>query len=184
MHFRLVALLAVLMLWGCSTPNGPAVVEGPRTPVEQVRLDAEAARQMINAYRTGKDLGPLALDDRLEHAARRHSADLARQGRLDHKGSDGSDPWQRAREAGFIPRVAAENVGAGQRSLAEVMDGWRKSPGHDRNLLLRDATHMGIALEINPRARFGTFWTLVVGAPDERAIGNPPSMLAVPSVAR
>ncbi|MEC9368491.1 MAG: CAP domain-containing protein, partial [Pseudomonadota bacterium] len=111
--------------------------------MEQVRLDPEAARTLINAYRASQGLRPLAMDDRLARAARRHSADLAVIDRIEHKGSDGSDPWQRAREAGFVPRVAAENVGAGQRSLAEVMEGWRKSPGHDRNLLLPDATHMG-----------------------------------------
>ncbi|MGE3627965.1 MAG: CAP domain-containing protein [Hyphomicrobiales bacterium] len=162
---RTLSLLVLLVLHGCANPVIPQPAPGARAPVEQVRLDPEQARRMINEYRAGKGLGPLMLDERLTVAAKRHAVDMASLDRLDHKGSDGSDPWQRAREAGFRPRVAAENVGAGQRSLAEVMDGWRKSPGHDRNLLLRDATHMGIALEVNPRTRFGTFWTLVLGSP-------------------
>lgn len=167
---RNLCLLAIVVLCGCTGPAGPQAVQTPRAPVEEVRLDPETARRMINDYRASKGLGPLMLDERLARAARRHSVDLASLDRLDHKGSDGSDPWQRAREAGFQPRVAAENVGAGQRSIAEVIDGWRNSPGHDRNLLLPDATHMGIALEVNPRTKFGTFWTLVLGAPAKSSL--------------
>jgi uncharacterized protein YkwD len=46
-----------------------------------------------------------------------------------------------------------------------VLQGWKKSRGHNRNLLLPDATQMGIALVINPDNRYRTFWTLVLGKP-------------------
>jgi uncharacterized protein YkwD len=45
------------------------------------------------------------------------------------------------------------------------MKGWQASPGHNKNLLLKDARHMGIALVQDPKTDFKTFWTLVVGAP-------------------
>ena len=60
--------------------------------------------------------------------------------------------------------MAAENVGTGQTTLKEVMAGWKKSPGHNKNLLLPDAEHMGIALVHDPKTEFRTFWTLVLGA--------------------
>jgi uncharacterized protein YkwD len=45
------------------------------------------------------------------------------------------------------------------------MRGWKESPGHNKNLLLGDATHMGIALVQDPRTEFKSFWTLVIGSP-------------------
>lgn len=120
---------------------------------------------MINGYRRARGLPPLALEKHLTRAAKRHSRDLAKEDRISHTGSDGSDPWARVKVTGYKPNLAAENVGAGQRSFTEVLQGWKDSPRHDKNLLLADAVHMGIALEIRPDSRYQTFWTLVLGTP-------------------
>jgi len=129
------------------------------------RLDPEKARRLINQYRRQKGLRPLQLNSKLTVAAKSHSRDLARWDRISHYGSDGSDPWDRVAKTGFSAKLAAENVGTGQTTLEEVMKGWKKSPGHNKNLLLKDATHMGIALVRDPKTEFKTFWTLVLGTP-------------------
>lgn len=129
------------------------------------RLDAEAARAMVNAYRKKHGLKPLQLSPELTKAAKAHSRDLARWDRISHYGSDGSNPWDRVKRAGYAAQLAAENVGTGQSSFDEVMKGWRASPGHNKNLLMADARHMGIALVQDPKTEFKTFWTLVLGAP-------------------
>lgn len=128
------------------------------------RLNAEAARKAINSYRGQHGLKPLKIDPLLTKAAKMHSRDLAKWDRISHFGSDGSNPWDRVKRAGYKARLAAENVGTGQASLDEVMAGWKKSPGHNKNLLLRDAEHMGIALVQSPNTEFRTFWTLVLGS--------------------
>jgi uncharacterized protein YkwD len=128
-------------------------------------LDAEKARDIINQYRKDKGLKPLKLDAELTEAAKAHSRDLAKWDRISHYGSDGSNPWDRVKRAGFKARLAAENVGTGQVDFNEVMRGWKESPGHNKNLLLGDATHMGIALVQDPRTEFKSFWTLVIGTP-------------------
>lgn len=162
---RLPVFLTILLVSGCA--EGPAEFASPqqRVAVEKVRLDKEEARGLINRYRAENGLGPLAIDSALTRAAQRHSADLARHDKISHTGSDGSDPWNRVRGSGYKARLAAENVGAGQRSIAEVFRGWQDSPGHNKNLLLADATQMGIALVTDPGTRYGTFWTLVLGTP-------------------
>jgi uncharacterized protein YkwD len=129
------------------------------------KLDAEQARDMINAYRRQKGLRPLRLNMELTNAAKLHSRDLARWDRISHYGSDGSNPWDRVKRTGYNARLAAENVGTGQASLEEVIKGWKASPGHNKNLLMPDAEHMGIALVQDPRTEFKTFWTLVLAAP-------------------
>ncbi|HEY7083428.1 MAG TPA: CAP domain-containing protein [Hyphomicrobiaceae bacterium] len=128
------------------------------------QLDPEKARDLINAYRKTKGLKPLKLNAALTEAAKAHSRDLAKWDRISHYGSDGSNPWDRVKRAGYNAKVAAENVGTGQASLEEVIKGWQASPGHNKNLLLADVEQMGIALVQDPRTEFKTFWTLVVGA--------------------
>jgi uncharacterized protein YkwD len=128
-------------------------------------LDAERARDIINQYRKDKGLKPLKLNSELTEAAKAHSRDLAKWDRISHYGSDGSNPWDRVKRTGFHARLAAENVGTGQIDFSEVMRGWKESPGHNKNLLLPDATHMGVALVQDPRTEFKSFWTLVIGSP-------------------
>jgi uncharacterized protein YkwD len=129
------------------------------------RLDAEKARELVNAYRKQKGLRPLKLQPALTEAARAHSHDLAKWDRISHFGSDGSNPWDRVKRVGYNARLAAENVGTGQASIDEVMKGWQASPGHNKNLLIADAQHMGIALVHDPKTEFKTFWTLVIASP-------------------
>jgi uncharacterized protein YkwD len=128
-------------------------------------LNPEKARDMINQYRRDKGLKPLILNAELTAAAKSHSRDLAKWDRISHFGSDGSNPWDRVKRTGFKARLAAENVGTGQVDFQEVLRGWKESPGHNKNLLLPDATHMGIALVQDPKTEFKSFWTLVIGSP-------------------
>lgn len=127
-------------------------------------LNPEAAREAINQYRKSKGLKPLKLDAELTTAARAHANDLAKWDRISHYGSDGSNPWDRVKRAGYNAKLAAENVGTGQVSFSEVLKGWQESPGHNKNLLQAEAQHMGIALVQDPKTEFKTFWTLVIGS--------------------
>jgi len=131
----------------------------------QTTLDVEHARKLINEYRKKHGLKPLQLSPELTAAAKAHSRDLARFDRISHYGSDGSNPLDRVKRAGYNPRLAAENVGTGQATFEEVLQGWKASPSHNKNLLMADARHMGIALVQDPKTEFKTFWTLVLGAP-------------------
>ena len=129
------------------------------------QLDSDRALDMINEYRKASGLKPLKLDAALTTAAKAHARDLAKWDRISHYGSDGSNPWDRVKRTGFKAKLAAKNVGTGQATLDEVFVGWKKGPGHNKNLLLADATHMGIALVSDPKTEFKTFWTLVLGTP-------------------
>lgn len=127
-------------------------------------LNAERARDIVNQYRAERGLKPLRLNAELTSAAKAHSRDLARWDRISHYGSDGSNPWDRAKRAGYKARITAENVGTGQVSFDEVMRGWKDSPGHNKNLLMSDVEEMGIALVHDQKTEFKSFWTLVLGA--------------------
>jgi uncharacterized protein YkwD len=96
------------------------------------QLDPDKARELINAYRKEKGLKPLKLNAALTEAAKAHSKDLAKWDRISHYGSDGSNPWDRVKRAGYNAKVAAENVGTGQASMDEVMKGWKAAPATTR----------------------------------------------------
>ena len=128
-------------------------------------LDPTFARDMINQYRAEHGLKPVKLSAELTAAAKVHARDLSKWDRISHYGSDGSNPWDRVKRAGFKAQLAAENVGTGQIDFGEVMKGWKESPGHNKNLLLPDADYMGIALVQEPKTEFKSFWTLVLGTP-------------------
>jgi len=129
----------------------------------KTQLNPDTARRMINNYRASKGLKPLKINTKLVEAAKTHAKDLADHDRISHYGSDGSDPLVRVQRTGYPVHLAAENVGTGQISLAEVFKGWQQSPGHNENLLLKNAREMGIALIIDPDTEYKTFWTLVLG---------------------
>ena len=131
----------------------------------KTELDAQMARDIINAYRKEKGLKPLKLSPELTEAAKSHARDLAKWDRISHYGSDGSNPWDRVKRTGYKARLTAENVGTGQIDFNEVMKGWKDSPGHNKNLLMSDADHMGVALVQDPKTEFKSFWTLVIGSP-------------------
>ncbi len=157
--------VAIALSAGCmtSTPSGP--VHKQTLADGRTKLDPEAALAMINAYRRQKGLATLALDPKLMAAAAAHSTDMARRNHMTHKGADGSNVMARVRRTGYGPRLAAENVAAGYDTAADVMRGWKRSPGHDRNLLLAGARHAGIAAVYAPKTKYKTFWTLVLATP-------------------
>ncbi|MBI1945081.1 MAG: CAP domain-containing protein [Deltaproteobacteria bacterium] len=102
--------------------------------------------------------GPLRVDVHLVAAARAHGADMAVNGYFAHESQDGTTPFQRMDQAGYTAFAAAENIAAGQRSPAEVVEAWRTSPGHCRNLYAADLNEVGVGYVYEPRSLYRHFW--------------------------
>jgi uncharacterized protein YkwD len=127
--------------------------------------DPNEALRLINEYRSKKGLNPLSLDPKATAAAAMLAKDMAKHDHMSHVGPNGADVGKRLTVAGYSYRLAAENVGVGQTSLPEMIDGWKKSPPHSRNMLLADAKDIGIAYEYKADTKYKTFWALVIAAP-------------------
>ena len=153
---RVVALLLLTGLASCMGGGGP---------VSPVTMNPSASlHDLLNAYRAERGLNRLKSDSRLKQAAAAHVRDLAAHGRLSHTGSDGSNHIRRAERAGY-GRYVAENVAAGQKTPAAVMQAWLGSRGHRKNLELDPATHYGFAHAVAPDTKYKHYWVLVVGRP-------------------
>ncbi|MFI8951625.1 CAP domain-containing protein [Streptomyces sp. NPDC053750] len=116
---------------------------------------------LTNRERSGAGLPALAVDARLTGAAQAHSADMVARDFYSHTDPDGGKPWDRAAAAGATQRTVGENIACGQRSAADVVEGWMNSPGHRANILKADFTHIGVGLAGGGRA--GTYWTQLFG---------------------
>jgi uncharacterized protein YkwD len=108
-------------------------------------------------------LNALEVDSRLNSVAEQHARDMARRGRMSHRGSDFSSPFDRMERAGYRFLNAAENVAAGQTTPEHVMRSWMMSPGHRRNILGK-ASQIGTACAIGSTGTF--FWCVTFGTPE------------------
>jgi uncharacterized protein YkwD/stress response protein SCP2 len=123
---------------------------------------AEKVVELTNAERARAGLPALAVDPLLAAAAQAHSTDMVARAFYSHTSPDGSQPWDRAAAAGSRRRTIGENIACGQRSPAQVVEGWMNSPGHRANILKPAFTHIGIGLAGG--GQMGTYWTQLFGA--------------------
>jgi uncharacterized protein YkwD len=143
----------------------PGSGEPPASSNQEMFIDTSQALLLVNDFRRLNGLPPLAPVTSLDRAAMALAADMAKNNRLSHTGPNGANLARRLKAAGYSFGLAAENIGAGQSSLAELIESWKNDPSQSRNLLIPDATQMGIAYKYRPDTNFKTFWTLVVAAP-------------------
>jgi uncharacterized protein YkwD len=146
-----------------------------QTLVANRPADVVAARvlELVNQARSqGRRCGaesfpptaPLAQAEPLEAAALAHARDMARRGAFEHRGSDGSQPRDRVRKAGYPARLTGENIAFGPASAEEVVAGWLASPGHCANLMDPRFRHTGVGVAEGSRTG-DYYWVQTFGAP-------------------
>lgn len=107
----------------------------------------------------------LALNANLNRAAEQHARNMARHRRLQHEGSDGSTPAQRATVAGYSWHNIGENIAAGPTTAADVVAMWLESPGHCANIMSPAFTQMGLAFAEDRKGESGVYWAQEFGRP-------------------
>jgi uncharacterized protein YkwD len=88
---------------------------------------------------------PLRANANLTEAARAHAEDMVAKDYFDHTAKDGSQPWDRAEDAGYDGNRIGENIAWGYPSAQAVVNGWESSAGHCRNLMNPAYDDIGIA---------------------------------------
>jgi uncharacterized protein YkwD len=171
--FRLVAtsLLLSLCLAGTaraadqadrSTLEGYAAwanrtLKSPPKGVQSLDTLAQRLVELTAERRREAGLESLESDPALLPAARAHALDMLERDYAGHVTPDGLDPANRVallhrRLVGHVGENLAEQKGLGAEQLegqigplaVKVMDGWMESPGHRKNILDPDYTHLAI----------------------------------------
>jgi uncharacterized protein YkwD len=149
---------------------------GTRPAPSQAQFTAEVLA-LTNQFRASQGLTALTLNQELNAAADRHSADMLNQDYFDHTGRNGSKPWDRAGALGYSASTIGENIAAGYGSAEAVVQGWINSPGHRANLLNFRYTEMGLGYSSSTQdtgtVNYGNYWTQMFGSGDT----NPASLV-------
>jgi uncharacterized protein YkwD len=112
----------------------------------------------ISAYRRAHGLAAVKSDSRLNAVALLQARAMAASGTVSH--SVGGSFFTRV--AGLRKSIAAENIGAGFLTFAEMLKQWEDSAGHRENLLIVGARKVGIASVDNPKSPYRKFWAMVI----------------------
>ncbi|WP_308916192.1 CAP domain-containing protein [Jannaschia sp. LMIT008] len=162
-------LLTGTALSACTTPAPPTIGPDGQLLPQAYRITGAVAReipgnalQAVNALRAGAGAPPVRLDDALTRAARVHSRDMSLQNRPWHFGSDGTNPIDRARRAGYGGRLLGEAVAETFETETQTIAAWAQERGTRRVLVDRTATDMGFSWFQEPGGKI--WWTLNMGA--------------------
>ncbi|AHM03386.1 Putative transmembrane protein [Roseibacterium elongatum DSM 19469] len=115
----------------------------------------------LNTARRSDGQGPLVISESLCRAALSHARDLAGQGLVGHRGTDGSTPAMRAPRTGFDGRVLGEVVARAPDHEVSVLRDWLDQPESRAVLLDPQARQMGVARHVTPDGM--GWWVLLVG---------------------
>lgn len=164
---RIASLLIGLALaapaWACQ-PSAEAAVAA----VNAVRARATACGSEAAAA-----AGALRWSAALAEAARRHAVQLSQQDRIDHPDAPGRALRERLLAAGYVMKLAAENLAGGPETLDEALAQWLASPAHCENLMLADVSEMGLACVSGP-GRYERYWVLLLASPAAHAPKSSP----------
>ena len=129
---------------GCSTST--------RIPMPDALEQARTATLcLINRERAAHGLPALAMDARLTQASQQHADDTGKRNFYDHTNPDGLKPAARVYAQGLAPHgtTVAENIHWGTGWLGtprEIVRDWMNSPGHRRNILRAEVSHVGVGI--------------------------------------
>jgi uncharacterized protein YkwD len=112
----------------------------------------------ISAYRRAHGLPAVSSDSRLGAVALKQALAMAASGTVSHSAGGNFA----ARVAPLRKSRAAENIGAGYLSFAEMLKQWQESSGHRANLLMAGARRVGVASVDNPKSPYRKFWAMVI----------------------
>lgn len=128
-----------------------------------LRAEAEDVASIVSQYRHAHGLAAVKIDAQLTAVAERQARAMAKSGVMDHNVAGAFA----TRVADVPVGAAGENLAEGTKTWAETVDRWAASAGHNANLLLRDATHIGAAVAYSDQTH-EAFRALVIGRKVEK----------------
>jgi uncharacterized protein YkwD len=108
--------------------------------------DEQAIVDLTNKARADKKLPALKPNEALCKAARAHSANMARQQKMEHV-LDDKNPSDRVKAAGYRSSFVGENIAAGNGwSPEQVFQVWMDSEPHKKNILTKEYKEIGVGI--------------------------------------
>ncbi len=152
------AVLGVLVAVLALAPDKPDPKKFTISRDEQTFLD------LTNKERAKAKLPPLQPNAILFQVARAHSANMLKQGKMEHE-LDGKRPAQRVEAAGYDYKRVGENVAHSEddASLEMVMKALMDSKVHREHILKDNYTEIGVGIARNSKGE--AYYTQVFATP-------------------
>ncbi|WP_254870999.1 CAP domain-containing protein [Bacillus sp. Marseille-Q1617] len=152
-------------------PNGDNKAQEPNTaqpepPANQPQENTQPSeasgfvKQVIdltNQERKKNGLGALKADGELSNVAEMKSEDMKDKNYFSHTSPTYGSPFEMMQNFGIDYSSAAENIAVGQESPQSVVNAWMNSPGHRKNILNGQLTHIGVGIAKDNSQ--GIYWT-------------------------
>jgi len=141
--------IALVLTWLPVSALSPAADDKEKKDPPKLELtdDEKAIVELTNKERAKAGLPPLKADPILCKVARGHSANMAKQMKVDHV-LDGKTPGNRTKDAGYRFEVCGENVGWGSKgwTAEQMMKWWMESKVHHENIVQKEFTEIGVGI--------------------------------------
>jgi len=132
-----------------------------RLPGETPILTKEgtsAVVEAIRSLRSQKPVSPLSPSKGMTLGAKDHIRDLRTSGASQHKGSDGSQTWDRVNRYGTWQKIIGENISCGHNKARNIVmtlmiDDGVPDRGHRKNIFNPDFRVVGVAYGDHPAYR-------------------------------
>ncbi len=114
--------------------------------IDDVKSQENEVIRLVNVERAKNGLPALATNWELSRVARYKSQDMINKNYFAHQSPTYGSPFDMIKSFGIKYTAAGENIAKGQRTPAEVMNGWMNSPGHRSNILNANFNQIGVGL--------------------------------------
>jgi uncharacterized YkwD family protein len=120
---------------------------------------ADEVFALVNEERIQAGLLPLSRLEILFEVAEIKALDMRDNNYFDHVSPTYGTPGQLLTQYGVEWTAYGENIAAGQRTPAAVMEAWMNSPGHRANILSPKFTHLGVGYAPGTSdSRYRSYW--------------------------
>lgn len=127
-------------------PNpAPEPAPTPNEKFPSLSADEKKMVDLINLERTREGLSALTPDLELSRVARIKSAEMIEKDYFSHTSPTYGSPFDMMKKFGITYRTAGENIACNQ-NVENAHEALMNSPGHRKNILSPDFTHVGIGI--------------------------------------
>jgi len=137
-----------------ATPAKPA----PATPTAPTTIGTyeQQVVDLVNKERAAVGLPALKVNTKLSGVAEKKAEDMRDGNYFSHTSPTYGSPFDMMKQFGISYSSAGENIAKGQRTPADVMNGWMNSPGHKANILNSSYTEIGVGYVTDSNGN--TYW--------------------------
>ena len=126
---------------------------------------AATPAELISSFRLAHGESKVTIDPALNRIAQEQASAMATK---DEMGHSVLRPFS-DRVANLNAERAAENLAYGDDTFPKALAQWIGSYGHRRNLLMHEATRVGIASAKSPKSGL-TYWAMVIADPEPKRV--------------